>query len=244
MRRRAAGWLYVSAMHARYPFSPQYRPLSWRFALAAIGVVLSVVLHGLFMVVSASMAEDMQQGALDLSGALVVLVTSLASLGSFALAVTGVCVWVYGAAANLRAFGQQGMKFSPGWAVGWWFVPFVNLVRPVQIVTELWRASDPASIEIDNPFKWWSARANGLVAIWWTTYLVSGVMSQIHVRAHDLDVKLAGAVGSGVSLAVAGLTLIALMWQIGKRQEHCADRARANVVPTTLPTGWAPHFAA
>jgi len=38
--------------------------------------------------------------------------------------------------------GTRESRFTPGWAVGYWFVPFVNLVRPYQIVADLWLRSD------------------------------------------------------------------------------------------------------
>jgi hypothetical protein len=45
---------------------------------------------------------------------------------------------------NLPALGAESPRFSSGWAVGAWFVPFLNLVRPKQIMDDIWRASDPA----------------------------------------------------------------------------------------------------
>ncbi len=41
-------------------------------------------------------------------------------------------VWVYRAHANVHALGFNELKFSPGWAVGWWFIPFFNLVQPAR----------------------------------------------------------------------------------------------------------------
>ena len=32
-------------------------------------------------------------------------------------------MWVYRASKNLEPLGVQGQRFSPAWAVGWWFVP-------------------------------------------------------------------------------------------------------------------------
>ena len=35
--------------------------------------------------------------------------------------------WIYRANANVRALGAKDMKFTPGWAVGWYFVPILWL---------------------------------------------------------------------------------------------------------------------
>jgi len=46
--------------------------------------------------------------------------------------------------ANLPALGAKHIRFTPGWAVGGWFVPFLNLVRPYEIAQELWSGSAPS----------------------------------------------------------------------------------------------------
>jgi hypothetical protein len=50
-------------------------------------------------------------------------------------------VWIHRANSNCRALGAQGMRFTPGWAVGYHFIPFVNLVMPYNAMAEIWRAS-------------------------------------------------------------------------------------------------------
>ena len=53
---------------------------------------------------------------------------------------------------NLRPLGVRRLRFTEGWAIGGWFVPFVNLVRPKQILNDIWRGSDPARGDGDD---WW-----------------------------------------------------------------------------------------
>ena len=60
------------------------------------------------------------------------------------------CVWQHRAHANLWAFARSGLRFTPGWAVGWWFVPIASLWKPFEAVRELWKASDPGS----DPLSW------------------------------------------------------------------------------------------
>src|ERR1700754_3506800 len=49
-------------------------------------------------------------------------------------------VWIHRANRNARALGAVGMRFSPGWAVGWFFVPIANLWKPYQAMKEIWQA--------------------------------------------------------------------------------------------------------
>src|SRR5512133_3434057 len=59
----------------------------------------------------------------------------------FVAAVVVWCVWQHHAQANAVVLSGGGLRFTPGWAVGWWFIPIANLWKPFQTVRELWRAS-------------------------------------------------------------------------------------------------------
>ncbi|HMA36213.1 MAG TPA: DUF4328 domain-containing protein [Chloroflexia bacterium] len=52
-------------------------------------------------------------------------------------------IWIYRAHRNLPALGAACLKYSPGWAVGGFFVPFVSLVLPFRVMAEIWKASQP-----------------------------------------------------------------------------------------------------
>ena len=51
--------------------------------------------------------------------------------------------WFRQAYRNIEALGAASLRHSHGWAIGSWFVPFLNLVRPKQIANDVWRGSDP-----------------------------------------------------------------------------------------------------
>src|SRR5262245_15752446 len=54
------------------------------------------------------------------------------------VAVVLFCVWIYRASRNAGALGAVGMKYGPGWSVGWFFVPFASLFMPFLVLRELW----------------------------------------------------------------------------------------------------------
>src|SRR5688572_6359973 len=60
----------------------------------------------------------------------------------FVIATVFWCMWVYRTYRNLPALGAEGLNYSPGWAVGYYFIPVLNLFRPFQVMRETWRASD------------------------------------------------------------------------------------------------------
>ena len=82
------------------------------------------------------------------------------------------CMWTHRAARNLPALGGRGLKYTPGWAVGWFFVPIANLVMPYLVAAEIWRESDPAQCDRDGRG---GKTTSPLVGAWWITYVVHRV---------------------------------------------------------------------
>ena len=79
-------------------------------------------------------------------------------------------VWQYGAYCNLCHLIPTP-RFSPGWAVAYWFVPVVNLWYPCVAMKEIWRASSPdssrgAGLHHDA----------GVVTWWWYIWLGTWVL--------------------------------------------------------------------
>jgi hypothetical protein len=55
-----------------------------------------------------------------------------------------VLLWFYRNHRNLPALGASELRFTPAWAVVWWFIPILNLWKPYQVTVEIMKASDPA----------------------------------------------------------------------------------------------------
>lgn len=87
-------------------------------------------------------------------------------------------IWIYRAHKNLRALGAFDLKYSPGWAIGGFFVPFLNLVRPYQVVMEIWRSSAP---EVMGSFGavWKHEGSSLFIALWWGAWLFSRTLDSM-----------------------------------------------------------------
>jgi hypothetical protein len=103
---------------------------------------------------------------------------------------TGVvfCVWTYRAYKNLRLLGVRGLKHSPGWVVGYFFIPILNLFRPCAVFLEMWKASDPDA-PLDDAYAWQHRSGGVLVGWWWACYLISGVISYVSFRVSILSLN-------------------------------------------------------
>jgi hypothetical protein len=113
---------------------------------------------------AAGEANDLRQGIVGMGQLLVAVVSGIWILR-----------WIYRANVNVRELGATGMEFSPGWSVGWYFVPIANLWKPFQALKEIWQASA-------RPRDWQNAEAPGLLAGWWTLWLVSSVAGRASFR--------------------------------------------------------------
>jgi hypothetical protein len=104
--------------------------------------------------------------------------------------------WIYRANHNVRALGAQNMRFTPGWAVGYFFVPVFFLWRPYQAMQDLWRASK-------NPATWHDILPSSVLGLWWTLWIVSIFLGQTSDRASM-------AANNAISLQAATITHIIL----------------------------------
>lgn len=86
--------------------------------------------------------------------------------------------WIYRAHKNVRALGATDLKYSPGWAIGGFFIPFLNIVRPYQVVSEIWRASMGETGWSDGA-RWIYAETPIFIAVWWGSWLTLGILDSL-----------------------------------------------------------------
>ena len=67
----------------------------------------------------------------------------LAQVTTLLISVVAFLVWFSRAYRNAIAMGIRNPRFGTTWAIGCWFVPFVNLVVPKQVTNDIARGSDP-----------------------------------------------------------------------------------------------------
>jgi hypothetical protein len=124
-------------------------------------------------------------------------------------AVVFACIWQHRAATAARSLGFPA-KHSPGWGVGSWFVPIVNLWMPYQAIRDCLPPHDPR---------------RALVVRWWlvltATWLLTSVAGLVALFSSD------AALGIGIPAAVACVGLLATAPQVvtAIRSAHGASLA-------------------
>jgi hypothetical protein len=122
--------------------------------------------------------------------------------------------WLYLAAANARALGAADMMVGPGWAVGWYFVPVLNLVMPFAAMRELWKASA-------YPKDWQAVAAPLALPLWWGCWIACNALGGISLRlSFEEDEAMRSAAdtfAAGSDLFFIPATLL-LTWIVGRIQ--------------------------
>ena len=193
--------------------------------VGAIVTFVSLVTEALSL--AFPLAEDQELVDNPMGAALVVIVFLVAVLELMIYVATVVffCMWLYRAYANLRAFNPvRRLDNSPGWAVGSFFVPFVNLVLPYRAVREAWQKSEPpeeAFLSEPGP--------PAFFPIWWTFWLLSAFAGNISMRL-SFNENVPERIATMVSIGASGLSIIAALFAylvvdaIDNRQEETSGK--------------------
>jgi hypothetical protein len=88
--------------------------------------------------------------------------------------------WFHRAYSNLDRLGISGLRCGTKWAVGSWFVPFLNLVRPKSIANDIWRGSDP-SLPAESSLP--SGSVPWFHTAWWVAFVLAGTLSRISFQS-------------------------------------------------------------
>ena len=94
-------------------------------------------------------------------------------------------IWLYRARRNLLAVGSRAQRYSSPWAIGLFFVPLLNLYYVYDVVTDLWKQSNPDVGLSDAFLKEHASRLEqyssktALIGLWWGFVIASVVMARI-----------------------------------------------------------------
>ena len=218
-----------------YPPTAPFTSAHGRALIVKILLVVGVIVTGLGLVAESisltlpPLSEDQELGDNPAGIAVALIVFLLAVLEVIVKLATAIffSIWLYRAYSNLRAFDpSRRLDSSPGWAVGSFFVPFVNLVIPYRAVKEVWQKSGPpdeALFSEPSPPSWFP--------IWWTFWLLSSFAGNASLRASfnenipEQTATVISIVASALSV-IAGLLAYLIVDLIDDRQEETSGKLR------------------
>ena len=128
-------------------------------------------------------------------------------------------MWKHRASKNLAALGVSNQRFSPRWAVAYYFIPILFWFRPYQAMEEIYLRS-----RIDTA----STPSYSIVTAWWCLWLISWIiggalLSQfLNLRENDIDAHIALnyaiIVGDFLTI-VTGILVFVVVRRITENQE-------------------------
>ncbi|WTW95651.1 DUF4328 domain-containing protein [Streptomycetaceae bacterium NBC_01309] len=183
---------------------------------------------------------DAAGGFMDASSVVAGVTTALAGLVFIA--------WFHRARQNVAWLGLHQPSLGPGWAIGGWFCPVVNLWFPARIAHDLWKGSDTSR----------GARYSDgllgrtvLITCWWVAFAAAVVLDRLVGRFWSVDELVDGfavfsgvdglvlwskvAASSGLLMVVAGAFAIPFVHRVTVLQ---AERARELWVLSGSPERW------
>ena len=134
-------------------------------------------------------------------------VIAFSYLGVFIVSGVLILRWIYQANQNARQFGAKDMAFSPGWSIGFYFIPIVSLWKPYQAMKEIWQASQ-------NPANWPVEKVSSILGIWWFFWIANSIVGQavfrLSRRAEEIseimNVNLVSQASEVISIPLALVT--------------------------------------
>lgn len=234
-------------------FSSAHTPAQFAKALLLANAAVGVVSLLVNAYAATSPAPSVSLGEENINAAeLMMGFAALAQLLVYLVTIVAFIVWLHRSYKNVRAFGAQ-TEHTPGWAIGSWFVPFLNLIRPYQIVRETWAKSDPGvNVSAGYADAGPGARSATLVGAWWTAWIVSNVVDNVHGRLigdamtpdQMSSASTLGVVSSALTMAAAALAVLVVR-TIDRMQEEKAARLSVSAwpAPPPPPTSFGPPAA-
>lgn len=143
--------------------------------------------------------------------------------------------WFHTSHRSVPSFAGGLARHGRAWAIGSWFVPFLNLVRPKQMMDDLWRMSGASSSADAMQIRYKTGPR--LVLAWWSAFVTAEVLDRVAgfmsgpLETADSASRQSDAVVMGLSqlaTVLAGCLAIAVVRAITMRQERVAAGAPAD----------------
>jgi len=157
-------------------------------------------------------ANDIRQGCIG-----------LVWLAGFVVTAIVFIIWNHRAYKNVDAIGG-GRSMGPGWAIGGWFVPFLNLVRPFQVMRECWAAAvadDEPVVAVSAP--WW-------MSMWWALWIINNILGNIVFRFEEPQ-EISGLItntwwyiANDCTSIAAGVAAIVVVLKVTRAQTEAGQR--------------------
>lgn len=200
----------------------------WALAIMTIAMIISIYLNiSQINLLNNYFEENLYSEELFLELAnkndLTVQRFSAVYLFIFILSALLVARWLYISAKINHALGKKGLTITPGWSIGWYFIPFANLVMPYLSLQETYLASFEKS-------DWKNGATPAYFPIWWFPGLLAGILDRVATMQilelgesyeyTELNMISYLEISSGVLGILSTICLFKIILAISKNHRH------------------------
>jgi hypothetical protein len=125
---------------------------------------------------------------------------ALLQLIAYIVCIVLVSKWIYRVSLNAHSLAS-GMSISPGWNVGFFFIPFANLWLPYKGLRETWAVSA-------DPGAWRTVKVPPLLGWWWGLWIASNIVANIAFRIGLSGGTVGNAIASDLALTVSDIVIV------------------------------------
>lgn len=108
--------------------------------------------------------------------------------------------WIYRANSNAHCLSAN-MSMSPGWNVGWFFIPIATWWKPFEGIRETWNVT----MSPDNPD---SVECPAFLTQWWAFWLLTSILGTLSFRVQIRSTTIGGAMAADWLDIASSITLV------------------------------------
>lgn len=190
--------------------------------LSIFGLISNIMQYNLLQAAKQGLVSMEEANANDLRQQLIAWTTIVAYIVSI---IFFIC-WFRRAYFNLQLAGIS-TRFTEGWAAGAWFVPFLNLVRPVRIMTEIWEGNDELTHRVSSDRYYLLTGGKALIGIWWATHIIGGIIARVEFQMarnamtiYEIEDLTVLSCFSGFLSIISGLILFILVRKVSAMEKE------------------------
>ena len=196
--------------------SPDYQFREMKiFAWLAAALISINIPYSIYIILLAS-------GLLLPSTEYIEIIDGLFGIG-FVAGIVFYCIWKYRCACNARYFYGGPLRFSPGWCVGYYFIPILFYFRPYQAMKDLYEKTY-LIFGVKSP--------TPLLLTWWLFWIFRSFSERIATKTENSE---AFFFSSGFSLISTLLALWVIFTLTRRQYEIIQDPELAAKIGTLNP---------
>ena len=184
--------------------------------MVLLGVETAAALAAIAALAGTAGAE-LSSGRLQAAGfsLMTMAYSAYAEVGAFVVIAILFLRFLYKAVQQAKGYTTPFTYVSPGWAVGYWFIPIMNLYRPFEVVKNLSKACGQQASGDGKP-----AVGEQLLSAWWAMFLISNAAGWALARS-DSDFSSAAGITTYAEYSIGcnllSIAAAVLFWLVIKK---------------------------